>query len=1324
MGVGISKVASLSEQAANKIAYLAEASIAALAEGNLQDALRMTDRAVRLAPADPDLQILRATVLMAVGLFAQAISHFRTASLHGGTPTAELGICSASLAQGDTMQAAETLAPLLASFSVEDHPQISEIAGRLCRTHPADFPGWATRTLDGRIIGWTTAAAPPLTFSVSRGGESQGLAGESLPTTTADGAGSFALDLRLRPADELSITAGGKPLLGSPLTGSAPADIEGSAEFDDGLLSGFAWAPRHPSAILTVRLLDDYGGEAEFAAEGIPSSATSSADLPKKERAGRSAHGFSLAPHVYGLRGRRLRAFALLPPNDLPIPLTGNPIWAGPVEAYPSRDGPPPHNGSAPAPRAIDIVVPVYGGRDETVRCIASVIAARRAAAIDCEIIVIDDCSPDEALVAHLSELSAAGDILLHRNAENLGFPATVNVGLALHGDRDVMLLNSDTLVYGDWLTRLRQAAYARPDIATVTPFSNEASILSYPAPYAENSIPSAAEGLALDTRARMVNAGQIIDIPTAVGFCMYIRRDCLNEVGPFDSEHFGRGYGEENDFCERARLLGWHHVAATDVFVTHFGGRSFGSAKRLLVERNSRILNRLHPGYDRRIRDFIAADPLLPARRRLDLARRQTAVPAPDTTLIITLDLSGGVARHVEDVAEALARVGRPALVLKPHMNDQSHPGRCVLVDPSDDSFSNLIFDLTEEFDEFVAVLADLRVRDIEIHHTLNLPAVVLEISKRLAVPYEIIVHDYSWICPRITLMDGQGRYCGMPETATCERCIELNGSSLNEEISVGDLRNRSTALFAGAARVITPCADVRERFQQIIPNARYETRPWEKPLPDPVFQTRAPAPGERLRVAVVGAIGQQKGYEMLLACGLDAALRDLPLEFVVIGYSQDDAILFKTGRIFVTGRYEPAELIDLIRAQNCHLAFLPSATPETWSYSLTEIWHAGLPVLAFDLGAVGERIRTQSGGWLIPVTRDERTINDFLLDRIDLRRPAGSLKALGQSTIRTVQAAVTPSRDASPPPGGRAHNFAPKVEGGSSMDNQMQTGAATVRSTSLILTLSPGLYLFSVGATAPSRLEGGIRLPAVQIVKAPGQSAECRADFLGSDPINPNWLGSTGEKTVLRILGAECRMLVTTFRGANDELTPLPIECRRLDTDATNTATAIKGPVGRRVLSTKIIAHIQQRGDVTFSGSDWAGSVGQRLWIEAFTIIPVEDIRPEHIEYKAVIGNGQETPWVSGGIPCGTKGQGMPITGFVVRLRGPAANLFDCDYKGTFFNAGIIGPVSNGAVCGAAPFRDPLERFQLTITERAQSPAAGFGGLLGSNSMSIGQP
>jgi glycosyltransferase involved in cell wall biosynthesis len=138
--------------------------------------------------------------------------------------------------------------------------------------------------------------------------------------------------------------------------------------------------------------------------------------------------------------------------------------------------------------------------------------------------------------------------------------------------------------------------------------------------------------------------------------------------------------------------------------------------------------------------------------------------------------------------------------------------------------------------------------------------------------------------------------------------------------------------------------------------------------------------------RVCIVGAIGVHKGYDVLLGCARDAAERGLPIEFVVVGHTIDDARLLATGRVFITGRFAPEEAVTLIRAQDASLALLPSIWPETWNFGLTELWRAGLNVAAFDLGAPAERIRRSGRGFVLPLGLPPRGINHALVAAVGL--------------------------------------------------------------------------------------------------------------------------------------------------------------------------------------------------------------------------------------------------------------------------------------------------------------------------------------------------
>lgn len=268
----------------------------------------------------------------------------------------------------------------------------------------------------------------------------------------------------------------------------------------------------------------------------------------------------------------------------------------------------------------VDIVIPVYRGEAETRACIESVVASPTRTPR--EVIVIDDESPEARLRPWLADLATRDRITLIVHPRNRGFVASANEGMAQHRDRDVVLLNSDTEVAPGWLDRLAACAASDRAIGTVTPFSNNATIMSYPRTLEPNALPHGETTASLDAAFAAVNRGASVDVPTAVGFCMYVTRRCIERIGLFDEERYGAGYGEEVDFCMRAARAGFRNVAAADVFVRHVGEVSFGDTGNERRSRAQAIVDELYPEFQPRVRDFIARDPLAPYRARVDAYR------------------------------------------------------------------------------------------------------------------------------------------------------------------------------------------------------------------------------------------------------------------------------------------------------------------------------------------------------------------------------------------------------------------------------------------------------------------------------------------------------------------------------------------------------------------------------------------------------------------------------------------------------------------------------------------------------------------------------
>ena len=155
-------------------------------------------------------------------------------------------------------------------------------------------------------------------------------------------------------------------------------------------------------------------------------------------------------------------------------------------------------------------------------------------------------------------------------------------------------------------------------------------------------------------------------DLVTAHGFCMYIPACVLARAGYFDEEHFGRGYGEENDFCERALALGFRIRLADDTFVYHAGGASFDAAATSAQSTaNYRTLVRLHPGYFPKVARFIEQNPLGPVHANLRLALRRRASSAPALLALLHASFDqpgGGTEHHVRDLLQSFGLPFLPA--------------------------------------------------------------------------------------------------------------------------------------------------------------------------------------------------------------------------------------------------------------------------------------------------------------------------------------------------------------------------------------------------------------------------------------------------------------------------------------------------------------------------------------------------------------------------------------------------------------------------------------------------------------------------------------
>jgi GT2 family glycosyltransferase/glycosyltransferase involved in cell wall biosynthesis len=926
-----------------------DAGCAAAASGDRDGAILWLDRACRLSPGDRTYKLTLATHCLARDP-ARAAALFSAVLAADDVREAWLGLANARLRLGEAAQAAAALHAALSRHALM--PGVESLAREVAAA--AGAPGWCGVSSGARqLLG---AAADPSAPIVTA------LDGRALPACGFGG----KLPHAVAAAHHLGVEIAGRPALGSPVALAAIRRMEGVVACQDGGLEGWAWHPGDPEREPVVHLAAGSGQLRAIRALPGEHAVAGARTLARPRQFKVSAAALA-----------RLRGPFAVTASD-GAALLGSPLDPAALRRTLAAGAKPPAR--AGRRRSVGVVIPVFAGFAATIACLDSVLAHSGRGV---RIVVVDDATPEPALAAALDRLAARRRIVLLRHAANRGFPASANAGIRACPGRDVVLLNSDVLVPPAWLGRLRDAAYAAPDIGSVTPLSNDAALASYPGPPGTNPVPDAAAAALLDVLAQRANGAAIADLPVGVGFCLYLRRDCLDAIGKLREDAFAQGYGEEVDFCLRAGRRGWRHVAATGVFVAHAGGTSFGGASRFLQARNQAVLKRLHPGFEEALAAWDEGRGLAAPRRRLDEARWRAARPrGRRAVLMITHGAGGGVERRLAARCAALEAAGSRPVVLRP-ARAPNGGGPAVLIEgTAPGAYPNLIYGLPSELRRVAALLRAERPAKVELHHLLGHHPSVLALLAMLVVPYEVHVHDYAWFCPRIALVGPERRYCGEPDPAVCEDCVARLGRAIEEDLPVQALIDRSARLLAGAGRIVVPSADAAARMRRHFPAIRPHVEPHENDSATLGAHPPASSPPAPCRVVTVGAIGVEKGFEVLLDCARDAADRRLPLEFVVVGHTIDDARLIDTGRVFVTGEFGAHEVAALIRAQRPSLGLLPSVWPETWCYALSELWRAGLHVAAFDLGAQAERIRGSGGrGLLLPLGLAAPAINNALL-------------------------------------------------------------------------------------------------------------------------------------------------------------------------------------------------------------------------------------------------------------------------------------------------------------------------------------------------------
>lgn len=485
----------------------------------------------------------------------------------------------------------------------------------------------------------------------------------------------------------------------------------------------------------------------------------------------------------------------------------------------------------------VDIIIPIYNAFEDLQICLQSIYANTDLQKN--RLILINDRSTDDRIRPYLDEQKChvnsingqQDNIIVIHNEINKGFSNNINLGMEQSDTNDVILLNSDTIVTKNWVEKMVDCAYSDGSIGTVTPVSNNATLCSVPNFCEENSLP---EGMTVEQAAEIVedcSMKQYPRITVAHGFCMLVKREVINCVGKFDAETFGRGYGEENDFCNRAEQMGYIHVMCDDTYIYHSGTKSFVSKeKEAYIREHDRILQERYPAQMHNnavhCRDnpnaFVGNnigyhfDIWNGKKNVLYLLQSDFKEGADDNV--------GGTQLHVKHLTMALrdtmnifvAARDKEYLQVTAYVGEKEHTFRFFIGEK--EAFP--VFRSRKLAEIFRLILEGFRIDLVHVHHTATTSLDIYYEADKLGIPLIYTAHDFYYVCPTVKMLDAEGKVCIGTDEADCANCLKKRAGLYEKNHYMQSWREQHEEVLKLCKTIVVPSESTKEILSGYYPS------------------------------------------------------------------------------------------------------------------------------------------------------------------------------------------------------------------------------------------------------------------------------------------------------------------------------------------------------------------------------------------------------------------------------------------------------------------------------------------------------------------------
>ena len=609
-----------------------------------------------------------------------------------------------------------------------------------------------------------------------------------------------------------------------------------------------------------------------------------------------------------------------------------------------------------------DIILPIYNGLNFLKSLFNSL---EQHTDLPYRLIIINDKSSDQKITQFLSKKRKSfHNFILINNDVNLGFIKSVKKAVKLVKSDFFVILNSDTEVPEKWLSRMLHPFFLDDKLASVTPFSNSATICSFPEFLKDNELYQGLSVSKIDEAfSRIPLLSPLLTIPTGVGFCMAFRRDLVNRIGFFD-EIYGKGYAEENDWCMRALSKGYHHALVNNLFVYHRHGGSFEvSEKNKLTTKNYKILLKRYPEYECFLHHFVKDDPIGYLRNIIEFILFQDQY----TILIIDHDIGGGANFYRNESIQKFLDQNKKVILFTDNANTGlTHLSFYTNKKLQVTNLKNI--SLFKNIFNLVSIDEVIYNNSVNFKNTLSFIDEILELKKVFKFKITTLIHDFYPVCPSYTLINKDGRYCGVPKIDVCQNCISnlnpIYSGIIDNNINIYNWRKSWGNWLKASKQIVYFSNSSKEILLKAYPFAKSNL----KIIPHVVDWIPIKVPSiqkDKLHIGVIGSLNYAKGASAVNNLVNYIEEKKLHIKVTLLG---EITPAFFNSKINILGRYEKKDLPDLIEKNKINMILMPSIWPETFSYVTSEIIKMNLPLVSFDIGAQAERLKTYKRGVILP--------------------------------------------------------------------------------------------------------------------------------------------------------------------------------------------------------------------------------------------------------------------------------------------------------------------------------------------------------------------